>query len=210
VERVRPIPGAVALLELCAFLGPEEIPRDLFTQTLDPVPEELAMLAGDPFALDEAVAGLRRFGLVKADEEALTVHRLVQSTVRHKQEPSQEQLWATAALHLVSAAFPTDSINSAVWPIYARLLPHALAVTDHGARLGVDPEMTARLLTEAGSYLWQRADNQPARQLHERALRGPRSVTLPCVLLVLRPGEGIVPVIAGDRRIIGFFRAGSR
>jgi hypothetical protein len=27
IERVRPVPGAVALLEVCAFLGPEEIPR---------------------------------------------------------------------------------------------------------------------------------------------------------------------------------------
>jgi hypothetical protein len=30
IERVRPVPGAVALLEVCAFLGPEEIPRVLF------------------------------------------------------------------------------------------------------------------------------------------------------------------------------------
>src|SRR5450755_1170329 len=29
LERVQRIPGALALLEVCAFLGPEEIPRDL-------------------------------------------------------------------------------------------------------------------------------------------------------------------------------------
>jgi hypothetical protein len=67
VERVRPTPGASELLEVCAFLGPEEIPRELFGQPLDPFPDELAVLGDDPFALDEAFAALRRYALVKAD-----------------------------------------------------------------------------------------------------------------------------------------------
>jgi hypothetical protein len=38
LEQVRSIPGAVALLEMCAFLGSEEIARELFAQPLDPHP----------------------------------------------------------------------------------------------------------------------------------------------------------------------------
>jgi hypothetical protein len=104
LAQVQPVPGAVALLEVCAFLGPEEIPRDLFTQALDSVPEELAVLAGDPFALDEAVAGLRRFGLVKADEQVVTVHRLVQQVVRDQLRPESEAARAGVALRLLAAA----------------------------------------------------------------------------------------------------------
>jgi hypothetical protein len=66
MAHIRPVPGAVVLLEICAFLGAEEIPRELFAHQLDPPVEELDVLASDPFALDEAVAALRRFGLVKA------------------------------------------------------------------------------------------------------------------------------------------------
>jgi hypothetical protein len=77
LEQVRPVLGAVDLLEMCAFLGPEEIPRELFTQQFDPPSEALAALADDPFALDEAVAAVRRHGLVKADEQSVTIHRLV-------------------------------------------------------------------------------------------------------------------------------------
>jgi hypothetical protein len=62
-DPVRSVPGAVSLLEVCAFLGPEEVPRELFTRHLDFATDDLAGLADDPFALDEAIAALRRFAL---------------------------------------------------------------------------------------------------------------------------------------------------
>ena len=88
---MRPTPGAVALLELCALLGPDEIPRELFSQQLDPPAQGLEVLAGDPFLLDDAVAALRRFGLVKADEQMVTMHRLLQQVVRDQLDPSTKR-----------------------------------------------------------------------------------------------------------------------
>jgi tetratricopeptide (TPR) repeat protein len=170
VERVQPIPGAVPLLEVCSFLGPDEIPRQLFAQQLDPEPEDLAPLAEDPFALDEAVAAVRRFGLVKADEQTLTVHRLLQQVIRDSLDPDLQHRRATAALHLIRAASPGQHTNPDAWPTYALLVSHALAVTGHAEALAVDPETTAWLLTDTGLYLWKRADHQQARTLHERAL----------------------------------------
>jgi tetratricopeptide (TPR) repeat protein len=52
----------------------------------------------------------------------------------------------------------------------ARLLPHALAATDHAQALGVDPIATAGLLHQAGRYLWSRAEYTQAKALHQRAL----------------------------------------
>jgi len=170
LEQVRSVAGAVALLEVCAFLSPEEIPRDLFAQELDPPPEELAILTGDSFALDEAVAAVRRFGLVKASERTLAMHRLVQQVIRDRLDQDQQRQKAAVALRLISATFPAEHADPDAWPIYAWLLPHALAVTGHAEALGLDPERAAWLLTEAGLYLWQRADHQQARGLLERAL----------------------------------------
>jgi tetratricopeptide (TPR) repeat protein len=170
LQRVQPVPGALALLELCAFLGPEEIPRQLFTHQLDPPSEALAAVADDPFALDEAVAAVRRYGLVKADEQSLTIHRLVQQVIRDRIDPGQHHHRAATALRLVRAAFPTEHPDPDAWPAYARLLPHALAATGQAEALAVEPEQAAGLLTEAGLYLWQRADYQQARTLFERAL----------------------------------------
>jgi tetratricopeptide (TPR) repeat protein len=170
LAQVRPIPLAVALLEVCAFLGSEEIPRQLLAQQLDPAAEELATPANDPFALDEAVAAGRRFGLVKASEHTLVMHRLLQQVVRDGLDPGQQHSRAATALRLLRAALPADHTNPEAWPAYARLVPHVLAATGHAEALGVDPDATAWLLTEAGLYLRQRADLQQARVLHERAL----------------------------------------
>jgi hypothetical protein len=98
IEQVRPIPGAVALLEVCAFLGPEEIPRELFAQQLETGPDDLALLAAGPFVLDEAVAALRRFGLFKASERTQMMHRLLQQVIRDGLDLDQQRHRATASL----------------------------------------------------------------------------------------------------------------
>lgn len=126
LERVRPTPGAVALLEVCAFLDPEEIPRELFGRHLDPPAADLAVLAEDPFALDDAVAALRRFGLVKADEQSLTVHRLLQQVVGSALDPATKAARVGVAVRLVDRALPFGGhVDPRLWPVCARLLPHA-------------------------------------------------------------------------------------
>jgi tetratricopeptide (TPR) repeat protein len=170
MDHVSPVPGAVSLLEVCAFLAPEEILRELFSQHVDLPADDLAHLADDPFALDAAIAVLRRFALVKAGEQALTVHRLVQQVTRDQLGPEQHRHRAATALRLVHAVFPTEDANPDAWPAYARLLPHALAVTSHTQVLEIELESTAWLLNEAGLYLWRRADHAQARTQFERAL----------------------------------------
>ena len=170
LERVQSTPGAATLLEVCAFLGPEGIPRELFAQRLDPPVDDLAVLAIDPFALDEAVAAIRRFGLVKVSEQTLMMHRLLQQVIRERLDHDQQATRAAVALRLVRGAFPTRTTDPHNWPTYTRLLSHALAVTGHAEALALEGEEIDWLLTEAGLYLRQRADHQQARALLERAL----------------------------------------
>jgi hypothetical protein len=171
LERIRSVPGAVALLELCAFLAPDEVPRDLLAQQLDPSPDDLAVLAGDPFALDAAVARLRRFGLVKANEQSLTVHRLVQQVVRDQLNPQGQADRAGVAVRMLAAVLPFGGYaDPGLWPVCARLLPHALAASGHSQQLKVEPLATADLLDSAADYLHGRARYAEARALRERAL----------------------------------------
>jgi len=171
LERVRPTPGAVALLEVCAFLDPEEIPRELFGRHLDPPAADLAVLAEDPFALDDAVAALRRLGLVKADEQSLTVHRLLQQVVGNPLDPATKAARVGVAVRLLDLALPFGGhVDPGLWPACAQLLPHALAATEHAEQIGVEPLATASLLESAASYLHGRARYPDARPLFERAL----------------------------------------
>jgi tetratricopeptide (TPR) repeat protein len=211
LERVVPIPGAVALLELCAYLAPDQIPRTLFAQQLDPPLEDLAVLAGDPFALDEAIAALRRYALVRASENSLTTHRLLQQVVRDRLrlDPEARATRAAGAIRLLEEAFPGEGYRDpGIWPICEWLLPHAITASDHAehiARQRVDqgehPEqegvevVTAWLLTWAGGYLYVRARYKDAQALLTRSLalkdafygaNQPDAVTVNYLGLVLR------------------------
>jgi hypothetical protein len=159
LERIQPVAGAEALLEVCAFLAPEDIPRELFAQQLEEPdePRELARLAGDPFALDAAVAALRRYGLVKANEQALTMHRLLQQVVRDRLDHDAAASRVGLAVRLLAAAFHGEGYKDPrLWPASARLLPHALAAADHAEQYAAEPDATALVLNQSGWYLLQR------------------------------------------------------
>jgi tetratricopeptide (TPR) repeat protein len=170
VERVRPVPGALVLLEIAAFLAPDDVPRDLFAHPLDPPAAELADL-GVPVTLDRAVGALRRYGLVKTAEGGLTVHRLLQQVVRDGLDPETAGSRIGLAVRLLAEAFPWEGFTDpATWPTGARLLSHALVAADHAERQDVEPAVTARLLAAAANYLGGRARYRDARPLHERAV----------------------------------------
>jgi hypothetical protein len=165
-------PAAEDLLVLLAFLAGDDIPRMLAAQHPDRLPERLAATVNDPIAYRHAIAGLRRYSLLKTspDGQMLSLHRLVQAVTRHQLDPEQQRHWATIAPGLVRAGFPDRLGDPTVWPAYAQLLPHALVVIDHASAHGIEAEATTWLLREAGAYLSQRAEHQQARALFERAL----------------------------------------
>jgi tetratricopeptide (TPR) repeat protein len=171
LDRIRTeTPAAEDLLCLCAYLAPDDLPRSLLSEHREVLPERLASTVSDRLEFGEVLAALRAYSLMTVTVEAISTHRLVQAVVRHSLDREPAGGWAAAAVALVAAGFPDQAEDVRVWPVAARLLPHALAATDHAHTLGVDPTATAGLLHQAGSYLWGRAEYTQARALHERAL----------------------------------------
>jgi hypothetical protein len=64
------IPSAEDLLCLCAFLAPDDIPRDLPVQHPDLLPERLTATAADPLAYQQTIAALRRSSLSRPAQTA--------------------------------------------------------------------------------------------------------------------------------------------
>jgi hypothetical protein len=163
-------PEATALLHFCAFLAPEDIPLDLFPEGATLFPKPLARIAADPVALRDAVAAARRLSLLEVEDEALSLHRLVQAAVRDSCNKSKRKLWVTAAVRCLTAAYSFDEGRIETWPRFRRLLPHALAVAEHAEALRAEIVPTALLLRETGFYLQKRDAFGSVRAIYPRFL----------------------------------------
>lgn len=150
--------GALELLQVCAFFSPEPISRSLFTGVRGaPVPEALAEAFSDPIKLNQAIREINRYSLAKIDHSRNTIqlHRLVQAVLRDQLDRSQwENMRHSVHLMLVNGD-PGDPENSANWPIYADLLPHAInsqAVDCQDSWVRTLVTNLVRYLTSAGDY----------------------------------------------------------
>lgn len=81
-------PAAAQLLDVIAYLAPESIPLDLFTNHTDRLPQPLTQAARDQLSFAKTVATLVDYSLVKHTSAGLQVHRLVQAALRlrHQQQ----------------------------------------------------------------------------------------------------------------------------
>jgi tetratricopeptide (TPR) repeat protein len=159
---------ALELLQLCAFFGPEPIPRSMFTGFRNaPVASALREAAADPIRLNHAIGEISRYSLAKIDHRNNTVqlHRLVQAVLRDQVGPEQQgNLRHTVHLMLVSND-PDDPASATNWPHYAALLQHALS----SRAVDCDEDWVRRLVNNLVRYLISAGDFRGALQLAEQA-----------------------------------------
>jgi hypothetical protein len=137
-------PAAAGLMRLLAVLTPNPVPLGPLLAEDDPehglraktagslrseAARMLGLVLGDPVAVGDAVAALRRYSLVApAGNGLIHVHRLAQVVTRAQLTDREADEWRQAAAALVEAVIPADAQLPCAWPICALLLPHARAV----------------------------------------------------------------------------------
>ncbi len=164
-------PAAAALVNLCAFFAPDDIPRDMIVAGADDLPEPLRETVADELSFEDAIGVIRRYSLIESTGGAsLSMHRLVQAVARSRLDAEGQKRWAEAALEIVNSAFPFDGNDVRTWTECARLLPHARSAMDFAQSLEVGSESTARLSSHLGTYLKGRAEYEEAKAAYERAL----------------------------------------
>ncbi len=166
-------PAAVQLLQLCAWLGPEPIPLDLFTAHCGLLPEPMASAAADQLAFNDTAGALVDYSLARRADGTLIVHRLVQDITRHR--PSGRLATTAepldAALALLRADLPGQVwATPESWNQWRTLLPCVLTATGYQADTAGDGP-AAWLLEHAGTYLRTQGRYREALPLHQRALR---------------------------------------
>jgi tetratricopeptide (TPR) repeat protein len=174
-EAVRQRSAAAAdVLIVSAFLAPDGIPYEIFLKGASELGEALAAALADADGsekpLYDLLTELRRYSLIRRHPDARTydVHRLVQAVTRDGLDDPDQRLWAERAVRAVCKATP--DIKFANWHACARLVPHWGACAGEIARHQMVFREAARLLNQAGNYLWERAQYQEAEPLLRHAL----------------------------------------
>ncbi|MGW6929650.1 FxSxx-COOH system tetratricopeptide repeat protein [Lentzea sp. NPDC054927] len=173
-------PAGLQLLNLMAWLAPEPVPLTLITDHPDLLPEPLATVAADPLAVASTLHGLKRRALARVEPGSVLLHRipatLLRDAVRDSWSvPAPDAGWSAVAVRLLNKVVPREVWNNPpVWPVWHRLLPHALtaAAPDRVTHLALE---VAWLLGRTSAYLQARGQHRQALDLAQRAydLSGP-------------------------------------
>ncbi len=164
-------PAAADLLRLCALLAPEAIPEEIITHGTEYLGPHLGPVAAKPFELDRAIEELRKFSLISrnADKNTLSMHSLVQEVLKSLMKDDEERrLWAERAVRAVNQIFPDEEFS--VWEQCERYSAQAKACADLIKAWQMQFPEAARLLHEAGSFLFERAQYEQAKALYEQTL----------------------------------------
>jgi tetratricopeptide (TPR) repeat protein len=163
-------PAAHQILQICAFLSPEPISRDLFTGVRGvSISPELDVTLSDPIPLARAIRDINRYGLAKIDHRNNTIqlHRLVQLVLRNRIANLKMQAQMRHGAHLLLANLdPNDPESSRNWPLYGDILPHAYAAEVMECEDGWVRQLVINLMR----FLFSWGDHEEAAKLGQAAL----------------------------------------
>lgn len=108
-EAERESAEAAALMRLCAYFAPDDIPLQMIKDGAEHLPGELAPMMADRLIFNKAIAALRRYSLIEKEDDSLSVHRLVQAVTRDRLSKDERKKWVEAAVRVVNDAFPFES-----------------------------------------------------------------------------------------------------
>jgi tetratricopeptide (TPR) repeat protein len=150
---------AADLLALMSMFDKQGIPRWLLQGTTSQLD------------FDDALAPLLSFSLVRTEigAQALTMHRLVQLSMRRWLEAEKELgRWVKESIKALSAAFPSG--DYATWKQCEVLLPHLKEIVSHATEDRVGLEKQAESASRAGWHLLLMGEYTTAENILRRSL----------------------------------------
>ena len=162
--------AATELIKATAFLAPDAIPEEIFSEGAKEFGPVLRAAASDPIKWDEAIAAALRFSLIERNPgKMLAVHRMVQAVAKSCLSAEEQAKRAEQVVRAVNKVFP-PSPTFADWDKCERLAPSAQISAALVGEYHLSSLEAARLLGDAGYYLRQRARYAEAEPLMRQAL----------------------------------------
>ncbi len=168
-------PAAAEMLRLCAFLHPDEIPEAMLVEGASALGSILQFAAEDELELNEAIAELRRYSLVKRDPDLkfLNIHRLVQAVIKDAMDEETKRMWVERIVRMINTGLieqPSSVTDTTAWSKYQRYLPHVQLCAEMITQWHVNSLEAGNLLNKVGCYLSECGRYDDAAQLILSAL----------------------------------------
>jgi tetratricopeptide (TPR) repeat protein len=164
-------PAAAELLCFCAFLYPDGISEELLREGAKELGPVLGPAVSSVLTLEGALFEIQRYSLLRRDLDAgtLEIHRLVQAVLKQTLDEPTQRTWAERAVRTINRSFPKAEFST--WQLCEQLLPQAQECVELIDRWDFEFSEGARLLNNAGFYLYQRGRYADAEAFLGRALR---------------------------------------
>jgi hypothetical protein len=121
IERMSP--AAAELLRFCTFLDARGIPEAVILHGADELGPVLGPYARDAFMLDEPIAILRRFALVRrrTDVKTLVVHPLIQTVLQHAMDEGIHRWWSERTIRAIHLAISSGRMTFHISEFHSHL-----------------------------------------------------------------------------------------
>jgi hypothetical protein len=166
-------PTAADLLRACAFLAPDLIPEEIFTEGGTHLGDLLAATVNNRLAFIDTIKETLRYSLMWRDPEqrALSIHRVVQDVLKDTLDEATQRQWAERVVKAINQVLPDfDETRYSDWRRFERLIPHAKICAGWIERLELKFPDAARLLNNAARYMHHHAVLTAIEPLYVRAL----------------------------------------
>lgn len=164
-------PVGAEILNLCAFLAPENIPRSFFNQAAGYLPEALGEMFQDELDINAGIQALGHYSLIIIEPETLSIHRLVQAVAADKLSVDDKKSWVETAVKWCENDFPVGGYHDPrCWPKCVILLPHAQNILQYAERYQVFTKEMPALMAKIALYVHRLGVYPEAELLFRRAL----------------------------------------
>jgi tetratricopeptide (TPR) repeat protein len=166
--------AAADVIVASAFLAFKRIPQEIFTRGAEEFGAPLDRLvhgaANHPEVLDEMYSHLADRLLIVRDQQdrSFDIPVLVQQLVFASVPAAERRAWIERVVGALVLAHPGYEFSN--WPECERLLPHWLVCAELVEKENIGTRETGIMLTQAASYLYERARYAEAEPLFVRAL----------------------------------------
>jgi tetratricopeptide (TPR) repeat protein len=165
---------AADLVRACAFLAPDAIPEEIFSEGATAFEAPLSTLAESKLALSKAIGEAARFSLISRNPQAktLTIHRLVQEVIRAELGDAGCQNWVESLFKAIAQLTPEKGkdLEYQDWPALAPLVNHVQELANHCQQHTIASTEAADVFHVMGAYLLERGQYALADPLLQMAL----------------------------------------